>query len=106
MVATTGGVITSPTSLQPPGNSSPSLKVGESYTNPYEIGKGGLDFIFKTGIVLNKKIEIYLDTTPFSLGFSSNATSTDSAIGITGSGAYSYKNMVTSIGFNYFFESK
>ena len=104
-VATTGGVVVSPLSIQPLGNSYPALKIGDSFQNPYDFGKGGLDILFKTGVVLNKKIELSLDIAPFSLGFSTNAGSASSSTGYARTGLYSYKSMTTAIGFNYLFGS-
>jgi len=105
LVANESGVVISPTAVQPVGNSYSSLQAGQSINKPYEIGEGGLDFQIKTGIILNKKIEINLETAPLSFGFSSN-TSPGNSHGVEDVGAYSYKNRTTSIGFNYLFGAK
>jgi len=103
LVATQSGVIVTSTYLQPLGNSYASLKTGQSITDPYELGEGGLEVQLRTGIVLNKKIEIYLEAAPFSFGLSSGSNPSNP---IFTSASYSYKNYTTSLGFDYLFGSK
>jgi hypothetical protein len=89
LVATKSGVIIGPDGLENVGESYVSLQTGQYFSNPYDVGSVGGNARIKTGIVINKHMELYLEAIPFAMGGSSN----------------NYKNLGGITGFNYLFEA-
>jgi len=92
LVANQSGIIISPTQLQNLGDTYVSLKAGDTYSNPYDVKNTGINIQLKTGVVINRKIELYIATIPYS-----PMQQTD---------YYSYQTLTTTVGVNYFFGGK